>query len=68
MHANIDAVMKLGDVERVTGRKKSAIYADPSFPRPIRLGSRSVGWLSSEVAAWIADRKAERDTDLHDAA
>ena len=27
------------------------------FPRPIALtGSRSVGWLESEVQAWIAER------------
>lgn len=28
------------------------------FPKPIRLGGGSVGWLSSEVDQWIADQAA----------
>jgi len=31
------------------------------FPRPIRLSVRSVGWLASEVNAWLSARAAERD-------
>lgn len=36
------------------------------FPRPIRLGgtkakARAIGWISTEVDAWIAARQAERD-------
>ena len=31
------------------------------FPLPIKLGSRSKAWLASELAAWQAWRKAQRD-------
>lgn len=31
-----------------------------TFPRRVRLGGNSVGWLESEVTAWIAERAAER--------
>lgn len=31
------------------------------FPNPIQLGARSVGYLRSEVDAWVESRKAERD-------
>lgn len=31
------------------------------FPNPIKLGARSVGYLRSEVDAWIEARVAERD-------
>lgn len=31
---------------------------DPSFPKPVRLGPRAVGWLESEVDAWIESRIA----------
>lgn len=31
------------------------------FPNPIKLGARSVGYLRSEVDAWVESRKAERD-------
>jgi len=31
------------------------------FPKPIFLGARAVGWLESEIDAWIAERvKASR--------
>jgi len=29
---------------------------DESFPKPISLGGRSVGWLQSEVQAWVKAR------------
>ena len=29
---------------------------DPTFPKPVRLGTRSVGWLSSEIQDWLAAR------------
>ena len=47
--------------------KKSAIYAgirDGSFPKPIKLGTGphcAVGWLESEITAWLKARIAERD-------
>ena len=31
------------------------------FPRHIRIGGRSVGWLEHEVDDWIATRMAARD-------
>lgn len=31
------------------------------FPRRIKLGPNSVGWLESEIEDWIAARVAERD-------
>jgi len=30
------------------------------FPRRVKLGPRSVGWLEDEIDAWIADRADER--------
>ncbi|GHU34848.1 Mu phage lytic protein AlpA [Betaproteobacteria bacterium] len=26
---------------------------DPTFPRPIKLGARAVGWIESEIDAWL---------------
>lgn len=40
---------------------KSPRY-DPTFPKQIRLGAGSVGWLESEVQAWIESRiRASRE-------
>ena len=37
------------------GDKKHDLY-DPSWPTSIRLNLRSVGWLSSEIDAWLVSR------------
>ena len=42
-----------------TGLSRSSIYSYVDlglFPRQRRLGPRRVGWLASEVRAWIATR------------
>lgn len=30
---------------------------DPTFPKPVKLGARAVGWISSEVDEWLLSRK-----------
>ena len=35
-----------------------------TFPLRIKLGPNRIGWLLSEVQAWIAERKQERDLGL----
>jgi len=38
---------------------RSQIYAEIEagrFPRPIKLGRRSIAWLESEIDAWILSR------------
>ena len=30
--------------------------ADRSFPQPVRLGARAIGWIESEVDQWIRDQ------------
>jgi prophage regulatory protein len=57
-------ILRLPEVERVTGRRRSAIYegvAEETFPAPVPLGARAVGWLEDEVAAWIEHRVVLRD-------
>lgn len=38
---------------------KSPWY-DPSFPKSIKIGHRSVGWIEAEVDRWILDRAMVR--------
>jgi len=60
-------ILRRRQVEALTGLKRSTIYEHMSvgtFPKPIRLGLRSVGWLAHEVEGWIAARIADsRPTD-----
>jgi len=55
-------LLRLPEVEQVSGLKKSAIYQrakEGSFPRPIKIGTRNVAWIESEVDGWVAARVAE---------
>lgn len=57
-------IIRLKQVKDVTGLGRSTIYkyiAEGSFPKPISLGDRCVGWLESEIYDWILARVAERD-------
>jgi prophage regulatory protein len=50
-------ILRLPGVKTTTGLSRSTIYlrmADGSFPRPISLGGRAVGWLETEVDAWLS--------------
>jgi prophage regulatory protein len=29
---------------------------DPTFPKPISIGARAVGWIESEISEWLASR------------
>lgn len=57
-------IIRLEEVIDCTGLGRSTIYkyiAEETFPRAVSLGSRSVGWVESEVHDWILARIAERD-------
>ncbi|MEX1201267.1 MAG: AlpA family transcriptional regulator [Methylophaga sp.] len=52
-------ILKLPEVKLITGLSGSSIYraaTNGSFPKPIKLGERSSGWLKSEVEKWLQDR------------
>ena len=52
-------VMKLHEVVGTTGVARSTLYkmiAQGTFPEPIQLGQRSVGWIESEVQSWIKSK------------
>jgi prophage regulatory protein len=54
--------LRLPAVIKRTGRSKTAIYTDPTFPKPIKISKMSSAWLESEVNEWMAERvKAARD-------
>ncbi len=54
-------LLKLTEVIDLTRRSRSAIYADESFPKPVKIGRAAVAWPANEIETWINDRIAERD-------
>jgi len=49
-------ILRLPAVKARIGLSRSTIYlriAEGTFPRPVSLGLRAVGWLESEIDAWL---------------
>lgn len=58
-------ILRRKQVEARTGLSRSSIYArlrhnpkrpgdyDPTFPKPISVGAKAVGWIESEIDAWL---------------
>lgn len=57
-------IIREKECKLITGIPTSTRYemiSKGTFPRPIKLGARAVGWIYQEVNAFIEERKAERD-------
>ena len=55
------SILRRKQVQARTGLARSTIYQQiqaGTFPRPVQLGPRAVGWLESEVSDWITERIA----------
>jgi prophage regulatory protein len=53
------SILRLPQVKIRVGLSRSSIYLAVSqgkFPRPVSLGARAIGWLESEVDAWLSQR------------
>lgn len=58
-------IIRRKQVEARTGLSRSTIYAklrrnpkrpsdyDPTFPKPIAVGAKAVGWIEAEIDAWL---------------
>jgi len=52
-------ILRMPEVRQKIGLCKASIYnriAKGTFPRPVSLGGRSVGWLESALDQWISER------------
>ncbi|MEH8110724.1 helix-turn-helix transcriptional regulator [Aeromonas veronii] len=58
-------IIRRNEVEARTGLSRSTIYAkmrpnpkypnvyDPTFPKPVSIGAKAVGWIEEELEAWL---------------
>lgn len=58
-------IIRRNEVETRTGLSRSTIYAkmrpnpkcpnayDPTFPKPVSIGAKAVGWVEEELEAWL---------------
>lgn len=52
-------IIRLNQVKEKTGLSRSAIYLlskGGKFPKSVNLGLRAVGWLESDINAWIDEK------------
>jgi prophage regulatory protein len=53
----LDRIMRRAEVERTTGLSRATIYAHVAagtFPPPVRITTKSVGWRASDIQSWLA--------------
>jgi prophage regulatory protein len=53
-------LLRIPEVLARTGLSRSRLYADPTFPRSVKIGERAVAWVEDEISDWVAARIAER--------
>jgi prophage regulatory protein len=61
MSNEVQRLIRLPEVHRLTGLGRSQIYAlakAGQFPKPIKLSERCSAWNHADVSAWIAARIA----------
>ena len=49
-------ILRLPEVKRSTGLSRSTLYlriSEGTFPKPVNLGGRAVGWLEAEIQEWL---------------
>ena len=64
------SMLRRRDVQARTGLSRSTIYrrvAEGTFPKPVNLGGRLVGWIAAEVQAWLEQQIAASRESVSDA-
>lgn len=57
----VTSILRLPAVKARTGLSRSTIYlrvSEGTFPTPVSLGGRAVGWVEDEIQTWLAERIA----------
>ena len=55
----VNTILRLPAVKARTGISRSTIYlriSEGTFPTPVSLGGRAVGWIESEVNDWLTQQ------------
>lgn len=55
-------ILRRPDVEILTGLSRSTLYAmmaEGTFPKPVKLGKRAVGWREVDLSTWLESRSTE---------
>ena len=63
-------ILRMFEVSDRTGLAKSSISEQirkGSFPKPIKLSPRSVGWLEADINSWLDEKVSQSlKADIHE--
>lgn len=60
----IDRMLRMKEVSAIVGRSRTSIYYDMKdgrFPKPVKIGARSIAWPESVIREWVESKKQESD-------
>ena len=64
-HKNPIVILRMKQLQERIGIRRSAVYYkldknsphhDPGFPCPVKISSRCIGWIESEINVWLESR------------
>ncbi len=61
-----DRFLREPEVQHITGLSRTTrwrLQRDGKFPRRRQISTNAVGWLASEIDAWIAERTAPAEPE-----
>lgn len=61
--ANRQRIIRKPELRKIIGLSDPTVWRlekDGKFPKRLRLGGNSCGWLESEILGWLAERAAAR--------
>ena len=55
-----ERLIRLPEVQSMTGLNRNLIYEIEDFPRPVKISTRCSAWVQSEVQEWIKKRISQQ--------
>ncbi len=62
----MNRMLRREEVLKFSGLSRSTLYEmirNRTFPAPVRIGARAVGWRESEVVSWLESRHRAAETE-----
>jgi prophage regulatory protein len=62
----VTRILKFPSVHLIVGKSRTTLWRwelEGKFPKRVKTGSNSIGWLDDEIIGWVAAKAAERGID-----
>jgi prophage regulatory protein len=61
-------ILRMRDIRNITGLSRATIYLmikKGTFPDQIKIGVRAVGWIESDLQAWIESKTSKKASNFN---